>query len=90
MSWSLLGSLARFFQCFQIEDQYMAAIELQHPFRLQPAEIAGDEFAHRSDLRSQLLVAGGQGNLDAFAGAFALLLRQSQEERREPVTHRCK
>jgi len=46
----LLWSLSLCFEALQIADECTPAIDPHYSLRLQPAEIAGDEFADGSDL----------------------------------------
>jgi len=85
-----LGRVDFGFQSLGIADGYAAAINPNHSFRLQPGKVAGNELAHRSNLRSQFLITGGQCNLHALSRGPAFLMGETQEKRGEPVTYRRK
>lgn len=63
------------FEGLQIADEYAAAIDLDYPFGLQTAQVAGYEFAHGPDLRREFLIAGRQRNLDVTIFALPFLVR---------------
>ena len=44
----------------QIADNHAAAIDLNNSLRLQPREVAGNQFTHGADLRGQFLIANAQ------------------------------
>jgi len=75
------------FQSLQIVDDYTASIDLYQAFGLEAGKIAGDQFAHGSNLRRQFLVADRQDYLHSVRHALALGSGKAQEERSQAVPH---
>jgi hypothetical protein len=74
-------------QSIQIGNRDSSTLDFNQPLWLQSAQIAGNEFAHSADLRSDLLIILRQGNFNFAVCAHALAIGESGQKCTQPVPH---
>ncbi len=73
--------------CSKIANRHFSAIYLDQPFSLQAAEVARNQFAYGTNLRSNLLIIVRQCDRDAAARLHAFTISKTNEKGRQAVPY---